>query len=216
MVSFLQTTIDLIRADVMLAFNAFWHLDMRNFQSINEELLTLLSKKEDTISLKDYLSISMIHVLDKLFYKVLANRLASHLEALIHYGQSDFIKGCCVHDNFKFFQASAQLLHARKLPRLLLKVDIARAFDSVAGPFLLEVLRHMGFPELWINWISTLLSMSSTKILLNGSIGERICHTRGLCPGDPLSPMMFLFVMEVLHALIRKVDCWSLLNFLGV
>jgi hypothetical protein len=35
----------------------------------------------------------------------------------------------------------------RRVPSLLLKVDIARAFDSVARPFLLEILEHMGFPS---------------------------------------------------------------------
>jgi len=30
---------------------------------------------------------------------------------------------------------------------ILLKIDIAKAFDTVAWPFLLELLRHMGFGQ---------------------------------------------------------------------
>jgi hypothetical protein len=75
----------------------------------------------------------------------------------------------CIHDNFKFVHASSKLLHARRLPRLLITVDIARAFDSVTGPFLLEILRHMGFPAVWLNCTSTLLSMASTKVLLTST-----------------------------------------------
>jgi hypothetical protein len=48
------------------------------------------------------------------------------------------------------------------------------------------------------------------------AMGDRICHARGLRQGDPLSPLLFLFVMEVLHAMVRKVDDWSLLNPIGV
>jgi hypothetical protein len=44
----------------------------------------------------------------------------------------------------------------------------------------------------------------------------RICHARGATTGDPLSPMLFLLVMEVLNALICKVDDWSLFQPLGV
>jgi hypothetical protein len=44
------------------------------------------------------------------------------------------------------------------------------------------------------------------RILMNGNPGEKICHARGLRQGDPLSPMLFLLVMEVLGALIHKVD----------
>jgi hypothetical protein len=103
-----------------------------------------------------------------------------------------------------------RLLHARKCASLLLKVDIAHAFNSVAWPFLIEVLRHVGFPNGWINWVSVPLSTTSTCVLLNRLSGSRICHARGLRQGDPLSSMLFLLVMEVLHALIRKSDQWSL------
>jgi hypothetical protein len=40
--------------------------------------------------------------------------------------------------------------------------------------------------------------------------GERICHARGLRQGYPLLPMLFLLVMEIINALIRKADEWSL------
>jgi hypothetical protein len=83
----------------------------------------------------------------KLFSKILANRLAPHLNSLIQHGQSVFIKGRCVHDNFRFVRSSARMLHARKLPSLLLKVDIALTFDLVVWPFLLEVLKHIGFHD---------------------------------------------------------------------
>jgi hypothetical protein len=38
----------------------------------------------------------------------------------------------------------------------------------------------------------------------------------GLHQGDLLSPMLFLLIMEVLSALIRKADDWALFNQLGV
>jgi hypothetical protein len=56
-----------------------------------------------------------------------------------------------------------------KRPSLLLKVDITQTFDSVAWPFLLDVLQHLGFTRLGLNWISAKLSTSSTTMLLNGS-----------------------------------------------
>jgi hypothetical protein len=59
-------------------------------------------------------------------------------------------------------------------------------------------------------------STASTPVLMNGTWGTRICHTCGLRQDDPLSPMMFLLVMEVLNTLIRKADTWSLLQLLGV
>jgi hypothetical protein len=77
------------------------------------------------------------------------------------------------------------------------------------------MLRHVGFLPGWLEWVSTLLSAASTWVLLNGRPGNRICHTKGLRQGDPLSPMLFLVVMEVLHAMIRKSDDWSLFQQIG-
>jgi hypothetical protein len=47
---------------------------------------------------------------------------------------------------------------------------------------------------------------------MNGTSGDKICHARGLRQGDPLSPMLFLLVLEVFETLIRKADAWSLLH----
>lgn len=52
--------------------------------------------------------------------------------AWVHDNQSAFIKGRSIHDNFRYVHSTAKDLHARKKPRLLLKIDIAKAFDSVA------------------------------------------------------------------------------------
>jgi hypothetical protein len=67
-------------------------------------------------------------------------------------------------------------------------------------------MAYVGFPAVWREWIDVLLSSVSTRIQLNVTQGDRICHAQGLCQGDPLSPMLFLLVMEVLNSLFRKAD----------
>ena len=64
----------------------------------------------------------------------------------------------------------------------------------------------MGFSRRWLNWISLILSTASTKIILNGLPGHRICHARGLRQGDPLSPLVFVIAMEALNALIKNAE----------
>ena len=72
----------------------------------------------------------------------------------------------------------------------------------------------MGFSHRWIDWISLLLSSASTKIILNGMPGRRICHARGLRQGDPLSPLLFVLVMEALNAMFKAADRGELLTCL--
>jgi hypothetical protein len=52
------------------------------------------------------------------------------MNPLVKPNQSAFIKGRTIHDNFRAVQSTTKLLHARKRPTMLLKIDIARAFDS--------------------------------------------------------------------------------------
>jgi hypothetical protein len=92
----------------------------------------------------------------------------------------------------------------------------AAAFDSVAWPFLLEVLQQLGFGHRWCNLLWLLLSTSTTQILLNGEPGETIHHHRGLRQGDPLSPMLFILVMDVLNTMINLASNEHLLHPLTV
>jgi hypothetical protein len=51
---FLQLAWPIIRLDIMAAFDAFWHLNMRNTHNVNGALLTLLPKSTEADTLKDY------------------------------------------------------------------------------------------------------------------------------------------------------------------
>jgi hypothetical protein len=153
---------------------------MRNLHNVNGALMALLPKSSQAVAIKDYRLIAVIHLIGKMILKVLSNRLATQLDKLVHKSQSAFIKGRLVHDNFRFMQFSAKLLHAHRIPCLLFKVDLAHAFDSVAWQFLIEMMHHMGFSRGRMDWIAALLSSARTRVLLNGSPGGSICHAHRL------------------------------------
>jgi hypothetical protein len=111
---FLQCAWDIIKPDIMAVFIAFWYMDAQNFQEVNGTLSVLLLKTLDASAIKDYRPISLVHVIGKLFSKVLANCLALRLGELVHASQSAFIKGRFIQDNFKFVQATPKLLHLKK------------------------------------------------------------------------------------------------------
>jgi hypothetical protein len=118
-------------------------------------------------------------LIGKLISKILVNRLAPRLASLVHSSQSTFVKGRSIHDSFRFIQASTRKFFVSMKPSILYKANTMKAFDSVAWPFLMEILSHLGFSNIWMNWVAELLRTSSTKVLLNGVPWSRIRHGRG-------------------------------------
>jgi len=67
-------------------------------------------------------------------------------------------------------------------------------------------MRKLGFNSKWIQLIFACIRFVSYSIMLNGQPHGLISLIRGLYQGDPLSPYLFLLVIEGLHALFRKAE----------
>jgi hypothetical protein len=76
----------------------------------------------------------------------------------------------------------------------------------------MEVLEKLGFGSRWRDLICGLLVSSSTQILLNGIPRDYIQHRRGLRQGGPLSPMLFILVMDILNWMVTKAAELGLLQ----
>jgi hypothetical protein len=175
----------------------------------------MVPKKEGAEQVKDFRPISLVHSFAKLITKTLANRLAPRLGELVSPNQSAFIKGGFIQDNFMLVQQTSRLFHQQRMSRLLLKLDITKAFDLVSWPFLIEVMQQLGFGQIWRDIVCGLLASSTTQVMLNGFPGDQIQHRRGLRQGDPLSLMLFILVMDVLGYLFLKAEEAGLLQQLA-
>lgn len=110
------------------------------------------------------------------------------------WGESECIYwGRSILDNFMLVQQSIHTLHRKHIPSVIVKLDMAKAFDLVSWPFLLEMLCARRFESPWSARLALLLSMASTMVMINGSAGQTFLHARGLRQGDPCSSLWWIF-----------------------
>jgi hypothetical protein len=117
--AFYKKTWHIIRAEVMVAVQAFSDGDFRGLEKLNNALIVLLPKKIGASYLGDFRPIIMIHSFAKLISKILALRLAPKLNELVDKNQNAFICLRTIQDNFKFVQRAAVLIRKKKILMLL-------------------------------------------------------------------------------------------------
>lgn len=158
----------------------------------------------------DYRPISLINSSLKIISKLLANRLRRVINSLVDTTQSAFLKGRCILDNIATAEKLIFSIHNGRLPGYILKFDFAKAFDLVDWDFMLDLLKARGFGDRWLSWIWNILFTSKSNNLINGTPMCYIRYQQGLRQGDPLSPLLFVLVSNMLssmfiHALTSKI-----------
>jgi hypothetical protein len=173
-------------------------------RSLNATFVALIPKKHGADEIKDFRPISLVGGMYKIIAKLLANRLSFVLGKIISSSQNAFVKGRQILDSVL---VANQCLGSRlkaDIPGVLCKLDLEKAYDHVNWAFLLYLLRRCGFSEKWRRWISFCISSVRFSILVNGSLCGFFQSSRGIRQGDPLSPMLFIIIMEAFSRMIGK------------
>ncbi|GKF41330.1 RNA-directed DNA polymerase, eukaryota, partial [Tanacetum coccineum] len=141
----------------------------------------------------------------KIIAKILTNRLVGVLGDIVNEVQSAFISERQILDGPFILNEIMQWCRRRKKQSLIFKVDFEKAYDSVRWDFLDDILVKFGFGFKWRGWIQNCLNSSKGSILINGSPTEEFKFYKCLKQGDPLSPFLFILVMESLHISFQRV-----------
>jgi hypothetical protein len=133
------------------------------------------------------------------------NRLRPLLQDIIAPFQSAFIPGRLITDNALIAFECIHAIHTGSRTNVCAyKLDIAKAYDRGGWGFLEGVLAKVGFHRKWIQWVMACVTTVRYSTRFNEHLLDSFSLTLGFRQCDPLTPYLFLFVVDGLLTLIRK------------
>ena len=104
-----------------------------------------------------------------------------------------------IHDNVLI---SHEIMHKfknlkSKTSYVAIKLDMEKAYGRMKWNFILTCFQEMGFHPIWNNWIKECISSVSYSVIINDEPNGLVNPTTGIRQGNPLSPYIFIFCMEV-------------------
>ncbi|VFQ72955.1 unnamed protein product [Cuscuta campestris] len=147
--------------------------------------ISLIPKKDNPKTFDDFRPISLSTFMSKINTKLLANRLKTLLPKIISEEQAAFQKGKSCDDHILLEKEAIHHLDKKTFGgNVIIKVDMAKAFDRMEWSYIEHILKGFGFSDGAISILMANLKNTFLSILLNGREkgAERTEQGRGMEP----------------------------------
>ena len=171
-------------------------------EGFNNAIFHLLPKK-GTGYVEDTRPLSVSNTYNRIIASIFKEILQEPLLSFLDRDQSGFWPNRSMEENLDYFNEAFYSALDKKEEYSLFLFDIAKAFDSVSHESLHALLRHVGIPKNLCNAIKGLFHKISLTTNYKGGTNQVFEVLSGIKQGCPLSPLLFIVVMDVLRQLLK-------------
>jgi hypothetical protein len=135
---------------------------------------------------------------------VATNRISQVAQKVISPSQTAFMPGRNIMEGVIVLHETIHEMHRKKQNGLILKIDFEKAYDKINWSFVQQTLRMKDFSPKWCQWITSFMEGGHVGVKVNDHVGKSFQTKKGVRQGDPLSPILFNIVVDMLAILIKR------------
>uniref|UniRef100_G1KVC2 Reverse transcriptase domain-containing protein n=1 Tax=Anolis carolinensis TaxID=28377 RepID=G1KVC2_ANOCA len=168
------------------------------------EIVLIHKEGLDPNNVRNYRPISLLNTDYKIFTKILANGFTKFLTEWISEDQTGFLPSQSTKDNVRIIIDSIEYFDINHQKEVgFLGLDAEKAFDNVNWEFFKLLLKELDIGIQFQNGINAIYSQQNARIRINNQFTEEFGIAKGTRHGCPLSPLIFIFTLEILIRSIK-------------
>ena len=161
-------------------------------------------QKDERNLMSNYRPISLLCTDYKLLAKIVTERMKPVLNSVIEMDQQGFIQGGDITGNLILVKEIIEYCNESNTEGAMLMMDFKKAYDRVNRETMMRTLETMNFGEGFRRIVKTLYTEVGARVEVNGQMTAEIMTGGGVRQGCPLSPYLFICVLELMAIEIRK------------
>ena len=156
------------------------------------------------MNLKNWRPLTSLNTDNKIYSKMIANRMQEVMSNLINSDQTGFMKGRQMAENIMRIMQVIQYCQTHAQNAFLVSFDFEKAFDTIEWLALFEIMKKLNFGERFIGMTKVIFTNPLICASNNGYWSDFFIPTWGCRQGCCFSPSGFTLVAEALSSALRQ------------
>lgn len=174
------------------------------YNAFNSTVIALIPKFNTPSLFVNHQSYSLCNFIYKIISKIIPSRFFPIFSHHISSGDISFLEDRQIHKDVSISQEGLHNIKTMRLKVMILKINVYKAFDRVKWLYITLILTHPCFKNYFIKLTMCCITSTSFVVLINGAASNFFHAERGIRHGCPLSPLLFLQIVEGLRKLVHR------------